>query len=234
MARQLAFDLPVRPALGRGDFFVAPPNALALALVEAPERWPQGKLLILGPAGAGKSHLAAVWAGAAGAVTIMAKDLGEDRVPNLLSRASPAVLVEDADRLAGDPGRETALFHLHNLILADGGQLLMTARTEPRLWGLTLPDLQSRVEATAIARFDPPDDALLAAVLLKQFTDRQIALPPTLIPYLLGRMDRSFAAARDLVAGLDRLALSMGRPVTRALAALYFDQASGRGSPGAP
>jgi chromosomal replication initiation ATPase DnaA len=134
------------------------------------------------------------------------------------------VAVEDAELIGGNRAAEEALFHLHNLILP-AGRLLITARRPPRDWGLHLPDLLSRMQATAIARLDPPDDALLAAVLVKLFTDRQIAVPPTLIPYLIARMERSIAAARDLVAQLDRLALAEGRGVTRQLAAEILDSA---------
>jgi chromosomal replication initiation ATPase DnaA len=116
--------------------------------------------------------------------------------------------VEDADHLA-DPADETALFHLHNLLGAQGGALLLTAAVPVRDWGLTLADLASRMQAIAVTRLDPPDDALLSAVLVKLFADRQITVAPALIPYLASRMDRSFAAARDLVARLDALAATL-------------------------
>lgn len=216
MPRQLTFDLPVRPALGRGDFFVSPANALALAALDA-GNWPEGKMLLVGPEGAGKSHLARVWATEAHARVLDAAAL-PDAPPDDL-----ALVVEDAERTAGDRAAETALFHLHNHVLARGGRLLLTAGAAPRLWGLTLPDLASRMEATTTATLLPPDDALLAAVLVKLFADRQIAVAPTLIDWLLPRMDRSFAAARRLVAELDARALARGGAVTRALAAEVLD-----------
>ena len=219
MARQLAFDLPVRPALGREDFFVSPANELALAALDA-GNWPQGKMLLLGPEGAGKSHLAQVWAGDTGARVIAAADLAA----RPLADPDPMV-VEDADRIAGDRAAETALFHLHNHLLAAQAPLLMTARRAPAHWGLTLPDLKSRMEATAVAELLPPDDALLSAVCLKLFADRQVQVTPNLIQWLIRRIDRSFAAAREAVATLDAAALQRGRSVTRALAAEVLDTA---------
>ena len=140
--------------------------------------------------------------------------------------ALPARLViEDADLYAGHPSAEEGLFHLLNHQLSTGGHLLITARTPPRDWGLALPDLQSRLQSIAIARLEAPDDALISAVLVKLFADRQIMVPANLIPYLVSRMDRSIAAARDLVAALDARALALGRPVTRALAAELLDSA---------
>lgn len=218
MQRQLAFDLRVRHALGREDFFVAPPNALALAMLDMPADWPQGKLLLIGPQGAGKSHLAAVWAEAAGAMTI-----ASDAIDGLPDAA--AVVVEDADRVGGNGDREEALFHLHNHILASGGRLLLTARSDPRHWDMGLHDLASRMQATAIARIEPPDDSLLAAVIVKLFSDRQLQVPANLVPYLLSRIDRSFAAAQAMVTALDARALTLGRPITRALAAELLDNA---------
>ncbi len=217
MSRQLAFDLPVRPALGREDFFVSPANALALAALDAGD-WPNGKMLLIGPEGAGKSHLAQVWAGDCGARVIPAVELPQRALPE-----PRALVVEDADRIAGTPAAEEALFHLHNHLSAARAPLLVTARTTPARWGLILPDLASRMEATTVAHLLPPDDALLSVVLVKLFADRQLGVAPGLIPWLVRRMDRSFAAARQLVADLDARSLALGGPVTRALAADVLD-----------
>ena len=223
MIRQLTLDLPVRTAHGRDDFFVSPANAMAVAIIDAPDAWPEGKLLLLGPEGAGKSHLAAVWAGMAGATAVEATDLAGQSLPDLSSGG--AVLVENAHLIADTPQNEAILFHLHNLLRDSGGKLLLTATTPPARWGLALPDLLSRMEGTATATIATPDDALLAAVFLKLFADRQVQVAPGLVSYLIPRIDRSFSAVRTLVARLDARALALGRPVTRALAAEVLDSA---------
>ena len=222
MTLQLAFDLPARALLGRDDFCVSDANALALTAIDRWRDWPDGRMLLIGPPGAGKTHLAHVWTAATEARLIGAGSLARVDVAEL---AETAVTVEDADKLAGDAVGEAALFHLHNLMAARQTALLVTARGPVRDWGLRLADLASRMQAMAVTRLGPPDDALLSAVLTKLFNDRQIAVPPNLIPYLLPRMDRSFAAARDLVAALDARSLAQGRPVTRALAASLLDSA---------
>lgn len=219
-ARQLAFDLPTQAAYRRADFFTSPANAQALAAIDGWQHWPGGKLLLVGPRGAGKTHLAHLWAEATGARMLAGNHLTGADLPELA--AGGAVCIEDAELVAGVAQAEIALFHLHNL-LAGQGRLLLTASAPPRDWGLLLPDLLSRLQAASIAQLHAPDDALLSAVLIKLFADRQIAVPPNLIPYLVQRMDRSFAAARDLVASLDARALQLGRPVTRALAAELLD-----------
>ena len=216
MIRQLAFDLPNAEAMTREHFFVAPSNALALQTVEGWQDWPGRKLLLVGPDKSGKTHLAHVWAGLTDAVILPAETLAGADIASLTGRA---VVVEDADRI-GDG--ETQLFHLHNLATTTGA-LLLTARTPPRDWRLTLPDLISRMQATPIAQLAAPDDALLSAVLVKLFADRQVAVPPNLIPYLVSRMPRSIGAARALVAALDGAALAAGRPITRALAGEMLD-----------
>lgn len=215
MARQLTFELPLREARGRGDFFVSASNADALAVVDAWPDWPGGKLVVTGPPGAGKSHLAQLWADRAEAVVLAAETLAGTDSATLAGRN---VALEDADRLAGDPAAEAAAFHLHNLVLAEGGALLVTAAAAPSRWGLGLPDLASRMQGTPLVAIEPPDEALLAAVLVKLFADRQIEPPDTLISYLVARIERSFAAAREIVAQLDATALAEGRPIGRDLA----------------
>lgn len=217
--RQMVFDLPVRPALGRDDFFVSPANRLALAQVDAWPAWPDRRLAICGPGGSGKTHIVHVWAARAGARILPAaalRSLDLARLP-----AGVALAIEDFDR-SGDHGRaeaEEALFHLMNHLAASGGSLMLTGRMPPAQWDVALPDLSSRLGAAQIARLDPPDDALLSAVLVKLFSDRQIDVGPDLIAYLLARMDRSFEAAEALVMRLDVAGLARQRPITPRLAA---------------
>lgn len=218
MTRQLAFDLPAQEAFRREDFFPSPANAAALASIDAWPNWPAQRLLIVGPAGAGKTHLSHLWAKAAKAQILVASDLAQADLPAL---AVTPVVVEDAQTIGKNAHAETALFHLHNMLAGQG--LLLTANAPPRDWGIDLADLLSRMQAISIVTLAPPDDALLSAVLVKLFNDRQINVPPTLISYLVARMDRSIASARTLVAALDAQALAQGRPITRALAAELLD-----------
>ena len=212
MIPQLAFNLPVAEGFARADFFASPANAAALSALDDPATT---RLLLIGPHGAGKTHLAHIWARATGAELLDLATLPA-RLPTLSPQAR--IVIDNAD-ICPD---QTALFHLHNL-LAASGRLLLTATTPPRDWGLTLPDLLSRLQALPTLRLDAPDDALLSAVLIKLFADRQITVPPNLIPYLVTRMERSIAAARALVAALDAHALAAARPISRALAAQVLD-----------
>ena len=223
MHEQLSFDLRTRTALGRDDFFISPSNALAVALIDTPDSWSNYKLMLVGPEGAGKTHLAHVWAAQSGAQIVSANDLVENDVPELLQ--SP-IVIEDADQIAGNRSLETTLFHLHNLAQAEAKPLLITAKTPPQRWALTLPDLASRLQAVQIARLESPDDTLLTALLMKLFADRQLNPAPDVIPYLARRIDRSFAAAQSVVAALDGAALAAKRPITRAFAATTLDNSA--------
>lgn len=226
MASQLVLPLPVRQGRGREDFFVTPANALALATLDG-GNWPGGRLILAGPEGAGKSHLAAIWATDEGAGLRPAAGLGAAEAPGLA--AGGALVLEDVQHLAGDAGGEAALFHLLNLMAAEGGRLLLTADAPPRDWGLTLPDLQSRLEASTLVRLAPPDEALMAAVLVKLFADRQMAVSQSLISWLVTRMERSLGQARALVATLDARALAEGRAITRQMAAEALENLSQTG-----
>ncbi|SIS79054.1 hypothetical protein SAMN05421759_103294 [Roseivivax lentus] len=215
MAEQLPLNLPARTALGREDFFVTEANALALAEIDQWHSWPAGKLVLVGPPGAGKTHLTHVWAAESGARILPATDLPE---ADILALTTAPIAVEDAERIAGDRAAEEALFHLHNLALAERQPLLLTAAPPPARWPLILPDLASRMQASPLARLGPPDDMLLSAVLAKLFMDRQIAPAPNVIAYLTHHMPRSFEMARRVVDALDARSLGLRRRVTRPLA----------------
>ena len=221
MSTQLGFDLPSRAALERDAFFVAPSNAMALAMIDGWQAWAGRKLALCGPVGAGKTHLAHVWAEMAGARIVSALDVTADTVPEL---ATTHVAVEDIPQIAGNQDAQTALFHLHNLTLAEGHSLLLTGAAPVQHWGLSLPDLVSRLQGTTAVTLDPPDDALLSALLVKLLADRQLTPKPDLIPYLLTRIDRSFASAISVIEQLDTASLALKRPVTRALAVQTLDK----------
>jgi chromosomal replication initiation ATPase DnaA len=214
MGSQLAFDLDPAENFSRDDFIRGAGNAAALDLLESWPNWPARTVAIVGPEGSGKSHLAAIWAAAAGARRLAGRALDEPAVPAAL--ATGALALEcgavDADL------DERALFHLLNLVQEQRAFLLLTARTAPAAWPIALLDLASRLRAVPVVTLAAPDDAMLRAVLVKLFADRQGMVDEALVSYLMVRIERSFAAARSIVATLDREALRRQRPVTRALA----------------
>jgi chromosomal replication initiation ATPase DnaA len=211
--RQLALALPHEESFAREDFLVGEPNYSALATIERWPDWPGRALLLIGPEGSGKSHLAGIWSELAGARRIAARALGETDL--LAALATGALVVEDVQAELD----ERALFHLLNLVREEEGFVLISARAAPATWNVALPDLASRLRAIPSVTLTAPDDTLLRAVLVKLFADRQLAVDENLVRYIMTRVERSFAAARQAVATLDREALRLQRPVTRALAA---------------
>lgn len=218
MAEQLVFDLPARTSHARGDFFVSEANRLAVRRLDATGDWPGARLALVGPEGAGKTHLALVWAEATGAAVLEGADLAGAGIATI---ATP-VAIEAGDGRFDDAGEE-ALFHLLNRMAAAGLPVLLVGRAAPARWPVRLADLRSRLAATDVARIAAPDDALLAAVLVKLFADRQLLVTPALIGWLVARMDRSFAEAQRLVAALDAAALAESRAVTQRLAQSVLD-----------
>lgn len=218
ISRQLTLDLTTPPAHSRSDFLAAPANLAALAALDAPQDWPQGRMLLIGPEGAGKSHLAAFWAAENGARRLKAAALRPEAADALAAEGG-ALVIEDADRAGRAAGAEQALFHLWNLSAPRDCLMLLTARTAPRDWGLVLPDLRSRMDAMPQVRLLPPDESLLAAVLVKLFADRQQAVSSDLIEWLVLHMPRDLGLARRLVAAMDRAAMADKRPISRRLAA---------------
>ncbi len=212
--RQLALALPHAESLSRDDFLEGPGNAAALALIDRWPDWPGRVVLLAGESGAGKSHLAAIWAARAGARLAAAGALTAAAVPGAL--ATGAVAVED---LAPGDFDERALFHLLNLAREEGADVLLTARTAPASWRVALGDLRSRLRAIPVLTLAAPDDPLLRALIVKLCADRQMIVDDSLVSYLASRIERSAAAVREAVARLDTEALRRGRPVTRALAA---------------
>ena len=212
--RQLAFALPHAESLSRDNFLEGPANASALGLIDSWPDWPNRIMLLVGPEGSGKSHLAAIWAEEAGARSTGAHALTAAAVPGAL--ATGALVVEDLDAATLD---ERALFHLLNLAREDEAFVLITARVAPAALPIELRDLRSRLRAVPVVNLMPPDDQLLRALVVKFCADRQLTVDETVVSYLASRIERSFAAARQAVELLDTEALRRGRPVTRALAA---------------
>ena len=222
---QLAFDLPRRTTFGRPDFMVSESNVTAVERIDQWPDWTSAVLVLRGPSGCGKTHLAHLWRARASAVIIAGETLTEAMLPRLLDRVPRQIAIDDADRAS-----ETALLHLYNSCIEHQGSLLITLAVHRSLgsWRAVLADLRSRLLAAPVIEIGPPDDALLGAVLVKHFADRQLRVRPDVIAYLLKRIERSFAAAEQTVTRLDGAALSNGGAVTIPLARKVLGDRSGQ------
>lgn len=210
-ARQLPLDLGHRTGHSRDDLVVADENEAALRLIDSWPHWPAPVAVLSGPRGSGKTHLLEIFReetgarDAAGAFDA-ALALAEDGQP---------ITWDGADR---QPIDQTALFHLINAVKSGGATLLLSGRQPPAGWNLTLPDLRSRLNAAAFVEITEPGDALLSAVVMKLFADRQVEIEPHVVQFIIRRMERSVGSALEIVDRLDKAALERRRPITRALA----------------
>ena len=206
---QLSLHLPLQAASERDDLIVTPANEQAVAFLDSWPAWPGTVAILAGPVGAGKSHLAYIWAARAQARFLTPVFEGPQDIPE-----GGHCVVEDI-RQGGFS--ETWLFHLINAVKASKCNLLLTSRRWPGDWGIALPDLNSRMKLAHLMELNEPDDAMLEGVLLKLFSDRQLIVEPSVVDYLVIRMERSLASAQLLVAEVDRLSLAEKRGVTKPL-----------------
>ena len=210
--RQIPLDLGHRPGHSRDELVVSDANRQAVALIDAWPDWPATVVVLAGPAGSGKSHLAAIWAANANAVFIEPSEI-EAWVED--APLTHPVVIDDADVQLDENG----LFYLINAARAAGTHVLLTSRLFPSAWGVRLPDLASRLKAAATVEILEPDDLLLAAVITKLFADRQVEVEPHVVQFLVRRIERSLSTAIDVVDRLDRAALEQKTRITRSLAA---------------
>jgi chromosomal replication initiation ATPase DnaA len=215
--RQLVLALEHAVSFAREDLLRGPPNAAASALIDRWPDWPDRIVVLVGPEGSGKSHLAAVWAEDAGARVLSAKLLPDVDLPAAL--ATGALVLEDLEPENID---ERALFHLINLAREERAYVLVTARVAPTNFTISIHDLASRLRALPVVTLMSPDDTMLRSLLVKLAVDRQLAVDDGVVNYLVNHIERSFAAAHAAVQRLDEEAMRQHRPVTRTLAAELF------------
>lgn len=212
-AKQIPLDLEMRPVMGREYFLLGPSNKDAVGLIDLWPNWPAPALFICGPAASGKSHLAAVWRDRSGAHAVR-PDMLSSHSADEIAALGQHLVIDGLDPWLGDRAAETTLFHLYNMFKENGRSMLITSRMNPTQSEFTIADLASRFRAAPLATIKAPDDILLGSVLIKLFADRQLNVSNDLIKYILPRMERSFAAARDIAEQADRAALAQKRPIS--------------------
>lgn len=220
---QLPLSLPIEASIAREDLLQSPANNLAVELIDNWPSWPSHVVVLAGPIGSGKTHMARIWAQTANAKFISMENLATI-APDLGDTQN--IVIENAQSGKID---ENALFHCFNRTKANGSYLLITCREFPSAWQLKLPDLASRLRTAHIVELQEPDDQLLFGILVKLFADRQLQIEPNVLDYLVTRMERSLGAAGQIVEWLDNEALARRKKITRKLAAealVYFDMIS--------
>ena len=212
---QLGLHFAVETSYCDEDFLISDCNSHAWESVKGWSNAEEASVFLLrGSAASGKTHLATLWARQQGAALIDASAMQLSDSPEALFSRSDALVIEDCE-LSQQP--ET-LFHLLNYAKQQAVKCLLTAEDESCWAGFTLPDLRSRLQALPQAIIYPPDDSILAALLVKNFKDRQLQVSQEVVDYLLKRMGRSYISVPLLVEALDKRAIEQKKPITIALA----------------
>ncbi len=212
-AEQIPLDFEGRSALGREDYLIGPSNQDAVGWIDRWPDWPGPVLVLNGPAASGKTHLAAVWRDKTGA-EIIKPEMLLSKTADQIAGAGETLILDGIDPWLSDREAETTLFHLYNIFKEEQRTFLVTMRMAPSHADFVIADLASRMRAAPVASIHAPDDILLASVLIKLFSDRQLSVGNEVIKYILPRMERSFAAARDIVSRADKVALSQKRGIS--------------------
>ncbi len=190
------------------DFLPSASNRAACLLAfEGPGAWGGPAAVLVGPEGAGKTHLLNVWSVARGVPLLGVDDLDAESEAD----TARSFALDDAERVAGTPDRERALFHLYNRLAGTGSAILLASRVPPARWPLGLPDLASRLRTAPVAVIESPDDALRERLLAKLLHDRALHVEEGVLSRLLVHTERSCAALKALVEALDRHALAHQR-----------------------
>ena len=214
---QIPLSFDVTPSKGRDDLIISQSVEGAITIIDQWPNWPSHLVVLAGPTGSGKSHIAHIWQQKSDALEVKLSS-GTDNLVEMV-KTTP-VLIENIDQLlASSNADETKLFHLLNSAKEAGSFVLMTARSWPASWKVQLPDLASRIKAATIVEISEPDEQLLTKVIFKLFADRQVEIDEKTVNYLVMRMERSLAVARDIVEAMDQLALSKKTAVSRSIAA---------------
>ncbi len=214
---QIPLSFEITPSKGRDDLIVSQSVQGAITMIDEWPNWPSHLIVLAGPTGSGKSHIAHIWLQKADAIESSLVDDADDLVETV--KTTP-ILIENVDQLlASSQADETQLFHLLNAAKEAGSFVLMTARSWPASWKVSLPDLASRIKAATIVEISEPDENLLSQVIFKLFADRQVEIDEKTVNYLVMRMERSLAVASKIVEAMDELALSKKTSVNRTIAA---------------
>ncbi|VAW15305.1 Chromosomal replication initiator protein DnaA [hydrothermal vent metagenome] len=208
---QMVLDLGHKTSFDEEDFVVSKANKMAFDHIKSFPGWPGPLSLITGPAKSGKSHIGGIWRRLAGAIQPR-----PDQIEIVAGEGgNRPVLLDDVDRAGFD---EHGLFHLLNQSIRQNRPLLMTARVQPALWPFATNDVKSRARLASHFEVFAADDAQLAQMFVKLFDDRQLVVEPKTISYLVARMERSPEEVVMLVAMMDKMALTLGRSISRKIA----------------
>ena len=206
MNNQLVLKFPEQQAYKREDFYVSPSNQEAYDFINSWPKWIKRIVNIFGPKGSGKSHLASILKNKTSCLQINSNRLNEKIFYKF--KTNEVLIIENLNEKVS----EELLFSLWNIALQDNKYFLINSIKPISSYRFKLPDLISRVKSSLIIGINLPNDDLISAIIVKNFSDKQIRVEKKHIDYILKRIDRSYEKISQFILTLDKYSLKKGSP----------------------
>ena len=204
---QLLLDFDYKTNFNEHDFYLSKSNSKAFNLINRWPDWDKKILNISGEKFSGKSHLANIFKLKSKAFLIKGNEIDNSIFKSI--KLHESIIIDDFEEC----NQEEILYSIFNLIDQDSKYLLINSLKPINEIKYRLPDLTSRSKNCLYAVIENPDDELLFAIILKNFSDRQIKIEKKIINFIISRIDRSYRKIDEFIYKIDELSLKKKKPI---------------------
>jgi len=204
---QLLLDFDYKTNFNEHDFYLSKSNSNAFNLINRWPDWDKKILNISGEKFSGKSHLANIFQLKSKAFLIKGNEIDNSIFKSI--KLHESIIIDDFEEC----NEEEILYSIFNLIDQDSKYLLINSLKPINEIKFGLPDLTSRSKNCLYAVIENPDDELLFAIILKNFSDRQIKIEKKIINFIISRIDRSYRKIDEFIYKIDELSLKKKKPI---------------------
>ena len=203
----MLLDFDIKKNFNDHDYYVSDSNYFAFNLIDKWPRWEKRILNISGDKFSGKTHLANIFKLKSSALFLNENQINDDLFKKI--KLHECIIVDGFSNSID----EKLTYAILNLVDQDSKYLLINSETPLGEINFNLPDLASRSKNLLHAKIDPPDDDLIFAIILKNFSDRQIKLEKKIIEFIINRIDRSYSKISEFIYKIDELSLKKKKPI---------------------
>ena len=204
---QLLLELDYKTNFNEHDFYLSKSNSSAFKIINTWPAWDKKILNISGEKFSGKSHLANIFKLKSNAFLVQGNKINNSIFKNL--KLYESIVIDDFEEC----NEEEILYSIFNLVDQDSKYLLINSLKPINKIKFKLPDLSSRTKNCLYAEIENPDDELLFAIILKNFSDRQIKIEKKIINFIISRIDRSYRKIDEFIYKIDELSLKKKKPI---------------------